>query len=129
MSLFNKMNGLLGNATEVSPEEIAEVSSMLLTQMEVVERSYKLVRDLFIFTNQRLIICDYQGVTGKRVSYLSIPYKSITHFNVQSAGHFDLNSELFIYISGSPEPIVKTFNNRTNVYEIQAMLATYVLNS
>lgn len=129
MSLLNKVSGIIGNATEISPEEISKASNMLLTHTETIERAYKLIRDLFIFTNKRLIICDYQGITGKRVSYLSIPYKSITHFNVQSAGHLDLNSELLIYISGSTEPIIKTFNSKANVYEIQAILATYVLNS
>jgi len=118
---------MLGNANEISSEEIAKETNILLTQEEYVERAYKLVRDLFIFTNKRLILIDKQGVTGKRVEYLTIPYKSVSHFSVQSAGNFDLNSELFIFVAGKNEPIVKTFNANLNVFDIQAILAYYVL--
>lgn len=117
---------MLGNASEVSTNDAREAET-LLSHDEYIEKAYKLVRDLFIFTNKRLILIDKQGVTGKRIEYLSIPYKSITHFSVQSAGVLDLNSELFIYISGQSTPIVKTFNANLNVFDIQSILAHYVL--
>jgi len=127
LSFFKNINGILGNASEVTTEEIHRESEPLLTNDEYVEKAYKLVRDLFIFTNKRLILIDKQGLTGKRVEYLSIPYKSISYFSVQSAGNFDLNSELFIFLSGRETPIVKTFNANQNVYDIQSVLAHYVL--
>ena len=64
-----------------------------------------MIRDLHVFTNKRMINIDKQGMTGKKVDYLSIPYKSITQFNVQTAGRFDTDCELKIWISGQAEPI------------------------
>lgn len=34
------------------------------------------MRDMFIFTNKRLVLVDKQGLTGKKVEYHSVPYRS-----------------------------------------------------
>lgn len=98
-----------------------------MTSTETVEKAYKLVRDMFIFTNKRLILVDKQGVTGKKIEYHSIPYKNITHFSIETAGNFDLDAELKIWISGTQMPIEKQFNKSLNIYELQSVLAEYVL--
>lgn len=120
-------DGLIGNASEVKVEKIIEEYERLLAPSERIEKAYKLVRDVFIFTNKRLVLIDKQGVTAKKVEYHSIPYRSITHFSIETAGHFDLEAELKIWISGTSEPIEKTFNSSLNIYEIQTVLAEYVL--
>jgi len=98
-----------------------------LAPSERIERTYKLIRDLFIFTNKRLILVDKQGITGKKVEYHSIPYRSITHFSIETAGHLDLEAELKIWISGNALPLQKQFNKSLNIYELQSVLAEYVL--
>ncbi|MEW8955822.1 PH domain-containing protein [Clostridium sp.] len=123
MGIFS---GLVGNASESNMEKINEKYSMLLGASETMERAYNLIRDLMIFTNKRLIIVDIQGLTGKKVSYHSIPYKSITHFKVETAGHFDLDAELKIWISSTAEPVGLQFNKSSSVYEIQGLLAEYI---
>lgn len=124
MGLFD---GFIGNASEVKAEDIQKEFSKVLASTERVEKAYKLIRDMFIFTNKRLILVDKQGMTGKKVEYHSIPYKSITHFSIETAGHFDLEAELKIYISSTALPISKTFNKSLNIYELQSVLAEYVL--
>lgn len=64
----------------------------------------------------------------KKVEYLSIPYKSIVRFSVETAGTFDLDAELKIWLSGQDLPIEKTFNKSTNIYDVQRTLAEYVLS-
>ncbi len=49
-------------------------------------------------------------MTAKKIEYHSIPYKSITHFSIETAGNFDLDAELKIWISGTQLPIEKQFN-------------------
>lgn len=121
------LDGLLGNASEVNINEIINEYGKLLGENENIERAYKLIRDMFIFTNKRLILVDKQGITGKKCEYHSIPYKSISHFSIETAGNFDLDAELKIYISGNPVPIQKQFNKSLNIYAIQAILSSYVL--
>ncbi|HEV7373075.1 PH domain-containing protein [Arenibaculum sp.] len=121
------LGGLLGNAKEVDIEEVKQEYAQLLAPSEQIEGVYKLVRDLFIFTNKRLILVDKQGLTGRKTEYHSIPYKSITHFSIETAGSFDLEAEMKIWISGKADPIEKTFNKSLNIYRIQSVLAEYVL--
>lgn len=124
MGLFD---GLMGNASEVNSGDIQKEYAHILASTEKVERAYKLIRDMFIFTNKRLILVDKQGMTGKKIEYHSIPYRAITHFSIETAGHFDLDAELKIWISGSQMPIEKQFNKSLNIYELQSVLAEYVL--
>lgn len=124
MGIFN---GLMGNASGVNLEALKKEYGKILASTETIEKAYKLVRDMFIFTNKRLILVDKQGMTGKKTEYHSIPYKSITHFSIETAGHFDLDAELKIWISGTALPIEKQFNSSLNIYELQTVLAEYCL--
>jgi hypothetical protein len=72
------MLGLLGNASAVSVEDLKKENGKLICENEKIEIGFKLIRDMFIFTNKRLILVDKQGLTGKKVDYHSISYKSIT---------------------------------------------------
>jgi hypothetical protein len=83
-------------------------------------------RSTILFTDRRLILIDKQGITGKKVEYHSVPYRSITHFAVETAGTFDLDAELKIWISGTPTPIEKTFTKGVDIYEVQAILTQFV---
>lgn len=124
MGIFN---GLLGNASTVEPDKIEKEIAQFLITDEKVELAFKLVRDLIIFTNRRLILIDKQGLTGKKTDYHSIPFKSISHFSLETAGHFDLDSELKIWISSSELPAVnKQFKKDESILAIQRALAEVV---
>ena len=71
---------------------------------------------------------DKQGLTGKKVEYHSVPYRSITHFAVETAGTFDLDAELKIWISGNAVPIQKQFTKQVDIYEVQAILSHFVVS-
>jgi hypothetical protein len=125
MGLFS---ALLGNAGAVSQEELSKQYGNLLTDGEEIELGFKLIRDTFVFTSKRLILIDKQGLTGSKTEYKSIVYKSISRFSVETAGTFELDAELKIWISGEQQPsIVKQFNKSVNVYEVQKVLAHHVL--
>ena len=121
------LDGLMGNASEVNTAEVQKEFARVLAPNEQIDKVYKLIRDMFIFTNKRLILVDKQGITGKKVEYHSIPYKNITHFSIETAGNFDLDAELKIWISGNAVPLQKQFNKNLNIYELQSVLAEYVL--
>lgn len=123
MGLFD---GLMGNASRVDPAQAAQEYGRLLSPGEQVHAAYLLIRDAFLFTDRRLILVDKQGITGRKIEYHTIPYRSVTHFSVETAGTFDLDAELKIYLSGSPMPIQKQFGKGVDVYEVQALLSAYV---
>ena len=125
MGLFNK---ILGNASEVSSEKLTEKYQRLLIESEAVELGFKLFRDVFMFTYKRLIIIDVQGVTGSKAEYKSLPYKHISRFSLETAGTFDLDAELKIWISSENTPAVsKKFNKSIDVYAVQRLLAEKVI--
>ncbi|MGX1119275.1 hypothetical protein RKD37_004638 [Streptomyces ambofaciens] len=95
---------LFGNAHSIDPGQAQQEYARLLGQGEQVHAAYLLIRDTILFTDRRLILVDKQGITGKKTEYHSIPYRSITHFAVETAGHFDLDAELKIWLSGSQAP-------------------------
>lgn len=121
------LDGMLGNASKIDPAKIQQEFAQILAVGERVEHAYQLIRDYFVFTDKRFVIVDKQGMTGSKVAYHSIPYKSITHFSIETAGAFDLDAELKIWISGAPAPFQRQFNKKLSIYEVQAVLASYVL--
>jgi len=121
------ISGLLGNASEINGGNLEKEFSRILAENEQIEKAYKVLRDLFVFTNKRLILVDRQGLTGKKSEYHSVPYKSITHFSVETTGHFDVDAELKLWLTGTPTPIEKNFRKDSNIFDVQKALATYVL--
>ncbi|WP_415717253.1 PH domain-containing protein [Maridesulfovibrio sp.] len=124
MGIFD---GLMGNASEVSVEDVQEELAPILADNERVERAFKVIRDMYVFTSGRLILIDKQGLTGKKIEYMSILYKSISTFSVETAGHFDMDSELKMWVSGRHEPIVKELKKGSDVVGIQKLLANKIL--
>ena len=125
MGIFS---ALIGNAGAIDRTKLEKEYSKLLTESEVIELGFKLIRDTFIFTNKRLIMIDVQGITGNKQEYFSVPYKSISRFSIESAGTFDLEAELKIWISSEQNPSFrKNFTRSVDVYEVQKVLAHYVM--
>ena len=121
------LDGLLGNASEIDGGELQAEFEKVLAPGERIEKAYKLIRDLFIFTDKRLILVDKQGVTGSKADYHTIPYERIVRFSKESAGIMDLEAELKIWIVGQPQPITKTFTKNQNVNEVYQLLSKAVL--
>jgi hypothetical protein len=125
MGLFS---ALMGNAGIVREEELLHDYGKLLAEGEELELGFKLLRDTFIFTTKRLILINKQGITGSKTEYLSINYRHISRFSIETAGTFDLEAELKIWISSEELPsIIKKFNKSVDVYEVQKVLAHHVL--
>lgn len=126
--LMGLFSAILGNANTVSQEDLNKQYGQLLTEGEEIELGFRLIRDTFVFTSKRLILIDKQGLTGSKTEYKSISYKSISRFSVETAGTFELDAELKIWISSEAEPSIrKQFNKSVNVYEVQKVLAHHVL--
>lgn len=122
------IGALMGNAGQADELALRKKYGNLLLDDETIEMGFKLIRDVYIFTDKRLILIDKQGLTGKKVDMLSLPYRSISRFSLETSGHFDLDAELKIWVSSSLEPTVsKTFNRSVDVYAVQRVLASHVL--
>lgn len=121
------LDALMGNASEIDPAKMQTAFAQILIPGERIEKAYQLIRDTILFTDKRMVVVDKQGMTGKKISYHSIPYRSVTRFTIETAGHFDLDAELKVWIAGTPTPMQQQFTKKVNVYQVQSLLAGYVL--
>ena len=121
------LDGILGNASKIDASAIQQEFAQILAPDERIEHAYQLIRDYFVFTDKRLVLVDKQGLTGSKIDYHSIPYRSITHFSIETGGTLDLDAELKIWISGTAMPVQKRFSKKLSIYEVQSVLASYVL--
>jgi len=124
MGLFS---GDTKNAAVMEAKKFYTEFGQLLVDGEIIEAGFVVARDTFLFTNKRLILVEIQGISGRQIEYLSVPYSRIMKFSVQTGGSFDLNAELKLWIGSDSIPIEKNFNKDLNVYEVQKVLASHVL--
>lgn len=92
--------GFFDNSKEISAEELDpkfHFDIPMLLEEETILRAFRQARDMFLYTNRRLIIVDTKGVTGQRVKYKSIPYKYMDGFEFETAGHLDRDAEIYTY--------------------------------
>src|SRR6056297_1233052 len=123
------LDRIIGNASEMEEDKLQDELKEILIEGENIENGYNILRDYFVFTNKRLILVDKQGVTGNKKEYHSIPYKNIRHFSIESAGTFDRDSELKLWIAGVAAPVTKEFGKKSsNIFEVQKSLARHILN-
>ncbi|WP_462171501.1 PH domain-containing protein [Pseudoalteromonas xiamenensis] len=121
------LSGLMGNASEVDENELDKLLSNTLIPGEKIEKAYRVIRDMFVFTNKRLILIDKQGMTGSKIEMLTIPYSKITKFSKESAGHFDLDAELKIWVGSESEPLSREFKAGDNINDVYRILSQHCL--
>ena len=124
MGLFS---GTDKNASSSETKKYHSNYSTLLADGEIIEVGFVVARDTFLFTNKRLILVEIQGISGRQLEYISIPYSKITKFSVKTGGSFELDAELKLWLASDTMPLEKKFNKDNNVYEVQKVLASHVL--
>jgi hypothetical protein len=120
------LSNLMGNATQIDPKELENDFANVLFEGEQIESAFKIFRDKWVFTNKRLIMLDVQGITGSKKEYHTVPYKSVTHFLVETAGSFDADCEIQIWVSGTAAPFKKELKKGIDVIGLQKTLAAYI---
>ena len=124
MGLFSGQDKTAGSA---ETKKFHANYGQLLADGEIIEVGFVVARDTFLFTNKRLILIDIQGISGKQLEYISLPYNKITKFSVKTGGSFELDAELRLWVGSETVPLEKKFNRDNNVYEVQKVLASHVL--
>ena len=98
----------------------------ILIEDEKIIGCYHDVRDHVVFTNKRVIAVNVQGITGKKKDFTTLPYSKITAYSVETAGTFDLESELDLYYSGVGR-VRFEFKGSSDILEIGRIIAKYAL--
>lgn len=124
MSLLNK---ILGNAVEANSVDLQDKYQDILVDNETVVAGYKLIRDSIIFTTERLLLINVQGLTGSKAEYQSIPYSSVKLFSMETAGTLDMDCEIKLHIQGLSYPLSLKFQKGTDLNPIYKVLSKFTL--
>ena len=129
--MANISNGIRGDANFLNLKEISineirtELLNLLIPEEEVIQ-CFKTVRDQVIFTNKRVFVVNVQGITGKKVSYFSYPYSNVLYFGIETAGVFDVDSELIMtYANGTT--LQFDFKSNVDIKNICFNIQKYIL--
>lgn len=119
--------GFFARLRQVGNDSFSTMVKDFLIEGEEIVGSYQSIRDGVVFTSKRIIAINVQGITGKKKDFTSIPYNKITTFSLETAGVFDLDAELEIYMSAVGK-VKFEFTGSTNVKEICKIISTYALS-
>lgn len=110
----------------VPADNFTAMVSPMFVQDETIIQAFQSVRDGIVFTNKRIIAINVQGLTGKKKDFTSLPYSKIQAYSVETAGVFDLDSELELWFSGMGKARFE-FTAQANVALICQMISNFVL--
>lgn len=115
--MANLLGGLFGNFSEMTVQDLERQYGGYLMPQEKVEMGFRLVRDTFVVTDERILLIDHQGVTGKKTRIASIHLDSIVEVTMETAGTGFDDSELTIHYITSP--YYKSNNVQTSSYKFE----------
>ena len=122
---FNS-GGFFARLKKVDNKAFGKMIDDFLIGDEQIVGSYQSMRDGVVFTNKRIIAINVQGITGKKKDFTSIPYSKITTYSLETAGTFDLDAELELYLSGVGK-VKFEFTGSTDVKAICKLISEYTL--
>ena len=69
-----------------------------------------------------------KGITGKKVSCTSLPFKFMTGFTVESAGMFKIaKAKMYTSSLGKGKYVIRFQKNNVDIFEINNLLASKIL--
>ena len=110
----------------VNDNAFEKMVAPILVSGEEIVNCFQSIRDGVVFTNLRIITINIQGITGKKKDFTSLPYNKIQAFSVETAGAFDLDSELELWFSGMGR-VKLEFIGATDVAYLCKMISEKVL--
>ena len=121
--------GLFGgrrNGSDIPAAKAEKEVAPHLLKGEQVRVAFRMLRDLYVFTNWRLLLVDERDAKGKLAEYVTIPYGAITSFSIETSGGFDVDSRLRLWIAGRPEPMERTLKRGANIQGIQYAISASI---
>ena len=124
--MIDFQNGTFVELGPIDPATLADELATLLVPGEQVHLAFKGIRDSVVFTDKRLISINVQGITGKKRDYTSLPLSKIQTWSVETAGSFDLDSELELWFSGLGKVRLE-FKGNVDIRHISKLIGHHVL--
>lgn len=116
------------------PAEAAQVVAehgdwLALAEGEEIEFAAKTRRDMLILTDRRLVRTDTQGLVNRKTEYLSLPYRAITRWSVETKGRgWADGADLKVWLGSAVEPLLNVeLQKDESAREVAALLSKHAL--
>lgn len=117
----------LFSATDLSLEAATAEFGHVLIPGEELLAAFRTVRDTMLLTDLRIVYVNVQGITGSKKDYQSIPWRSVVRFSLETAGTFDLDADMKVWVSGAAGPIEAKISRNSDPQAIQRIMAERTL--
>lgn len=117
-----------GAADQVDTAKAAAVLEPFLIKTEEIYVAFKVGRDIHAITNFRFLSLDVQGVTGSKKRLRTIPWHKVSAFEIESAGAFDADAELSLWVATIGKVSVR-LAAETPVPDVQRVLAVMTVGT
>ena len=124
--MIDFQNGSIFKLKKVDDAKFADEMRPLLVENEIILGCYQDIRDHVVFTDKRIISVNVQGITGKKKDFTSLPYSKVSVFSIETAGTFDLDSELDLFYSGVGR-VRFEFRGGSDIIQIGQMISRFAL--
>lgn len=114
------------NLKSIDLKDVREEVKNLMINDETIILAFQTIRDQVIFTNNRIFVVNVKGVTGKKVAYFSYPYSKIQYYGIETAGVFDIDSELILTFSNG-HILQFDFKSNVDIKTINSLISKYIL--
>jgi len=97
VSLFDWLGGNAYMMDLKMAEDQLKTITPVLLEDETVHMAFRERRDSIFFTSHRLLEVDVQGISGKRIEFISLPWRFIRGFSIETAGPLDVDAVMKLY--------------------------------
>lgn len=124
-------SGIIGdsntfNLKEINIEKVRkEVMNFLLKDEDIIQ-AFETIRDQVVFTTKRIFVINVQGITGKKIAYISYPYSKIQYFGIETEGMLDIDSELIIAFNDGNK-LSFDFKKGVDIIQISKTISEFIL--
>lgn len=124
-------SGIIGdsntfNLKEINIEKVRkEVMNFLIRDEDIIQ-AFETIRDQVVFTTKRIFVINVQGITGKKIAYISYPYSKIQYFGIETACMLDIDSELIIAFNDGNK-LSFDFKKGVDIIEISKTISEFIL--
>ena len=116
----------LFSASDLDAGQAQKEFAHVLLGNERVIAAFRTIRDSMVLTDLRIIYVNVQGITGSKLDTQSIPWRSVTRFSIETAGTFDLDADMKIWVSGAAAPIEAKITRKSDPHKIQQIMSEQV---